>query len=361
MYHRILFTLMTVWICFGASAQTYHIQGRIHTDKPVSWAYLYGFTPKRELLDSAQITAGKFHFEGQCPLAISAQVQVKGIRNSLSFFLEPGAFRLELQDTWGKSNQVVGGTQNAIEKAYAQDTDFARDSLAILAKAYDKGTTEERVALSSDMRRWNNQLDAVRRYYIQTYPNSVAMLEIVRPYIDILNYQGLSELVDTFSPDLAYTGTYKHLIAKYEQRKSEQLVGGPAPNIVSKTVNGKPFALSSLRGKLVLLDFWASWCAPCRVGNRALIPIYEKYKSKGFEIVSFSMDDKANLWKDAIKADGIPWTQVSDLQGLKGSETAKSYFIQSLPTIFLIDELGNVIAQNISKEELEQILCQRFD
>jgi len=134
-----------------------------------------------------------------------------------------------------------------------------------------------------------------------------------------------------------------------------------APDIKLKDVNGKELALSSLRGKVVLLDFWASWCGPCRKENPNVVRMYEKYKNKGFTVYSVSLDEDKTRWTDAIKADNLSWpNHVSDLKGW-ASEGAALYNVQSIPATFLIDENGMVIAQNLRGAELEQKLQEILD
>lgn len=129
-----------------------------------------------------------------------------------------------------------------------------------------------------------------------------------------------------------------------------------APDLKLKDVNGKELALSSLRGKVVLLDFWASWCVPCRQENPNVVKMYEKYKNKGFTVYSVSLDEQKDAWTKAIKDDNLSWpNHVSDLKGW-ASEGAALYNVTSIPATFLIDKEGNIIAQNLRGQELEQKL-----
>jgi peroxiredoxin len=132
-----------------------------------------------------------------------------------------------------------------------------------------------------------------------------------------------------------------------------QELGKPAPEITLKNASGVEVSLSSLKGKVVLLDFWASWCGPCRSENKRMAKLYKKYKDKGFEIYSVSVDSDPEKWKKAIKKDGITWTQVND-PGDWESVTARRWGIQALPTTFLLDKTGKMIDYDLEGAALEK-------
>jgi peroxiredoxin len=137
------------------------------------------------------------------------------------------------------------------------------------------------------------------------------------------------------------------------QAKAQIKQGYDAPDIALPASNGDTIRLSSLKGKVVLLDFWASWCGPCRASNKQLVKIYPKYKAKGFEIYSVSIDDDQNKWKNAIKKDKINWLQVNDAGGWD-AKTAVKWNINAIPTSFLIDKKGKLLAMDLEGKELEK-------
>ena len=140
--------------------------------------------------------------------------------------------------------------------------------------------------------------------------------------------------------------------------KGELQEGDPAPDIVLSDLNGKQLSLSSLKGKIVLLDFWASWCGPCRMENPNVVAVYNKYKDKGFTIFSVSLDNSKDGWINAIKKDGLTWpNHVSDLKGWQ-SQGAALYGVRAIPATFLIDKDGNIIAKNLRGPMLEQKLSE---
>jgi thiol-disulfide isomerase/thioredoxin len=135
-------------------------------------------------------------------------------------------------------------------------------------------------------------------------------------------------------------------------------IGNRAPELIGQSPLGKTYTLSELRGKMVLIDFWASWCMPCRIENPNLVKIYRTYKDSkftggdGFTIYSVSLDFKKELWTDAIQKDGLAWeTHVSDLKGWDAGP-AVAYQIMAIPSNFLIDGNGIIIAKNLRAEAL---------
>lgn len=136
--------------------------------------------------------------------------------------------------------------------------------------------------------------------------------------------------------------------------------GQPASEIALPSVTGDTLLLSSLKGKVVLLDFWASWCGPCRSSNRELVKLYPKYKNKGFEILGVSLDDEHAKWKTAIAKDKISWLQVNDPGGWD-AKTAMRWNISAIPTSFLIDKDGKLVAMDLRGKELEKALKYLID
>jgi len=136
-------------------------------------------------------------------------------------------------------------------------------------------------------------------------------------------------------------------------------IGDEVPDISLKDTSNNTLTLSSLRGKVVLIDFWASWCGPCRVENPNVVKVFNKYKDKGFTVFGVSLDQNKDKWLGAIKNDKLTWSHVSDLKGWS-SEGARLYGVKSIPQTFLIDKDGKVIAKNLRGEMLEQKLKEIF-
>ncbi len=128
-------------------------------------------------------------------------------------------------------------------------------------------------------------------------------------------------------------------------------IGSLSPEISLPNVLDKEDSLSSLKGKVVLIDFWASWCAPCRDANPYLVKLYNKYKEKGFEIYAVSIDTKKEAWLKAIKKDKLNYTLVNDNKGWN-SKTGEQYFIDQIPTNFLLNREGKIVAINLEGKEL---------
>lgn len=130
-------------------------------------------------------------------------------------------------------------------------------------------------------------------------------------------------------------------------------IGEQAPEISLPDVKGNTVTLSSFKGKIVLIDFWASWCGPCRASNPKIVKLYNKYKASGFEVFGVSFDEKTTAWKRAIRTDRINYSQVIDTKIWEG-DVAYKYGIEAIPTTFLLDKEGKIVAIDLEGKELEE-------
>ncbi|WP_240348031.1 TlpA disulfide reductase family protein [Longitalea arenae] len=152
-------------------------------------------------------------------------------------------------------------------------------------------------------------------------------------------------------------GFYGKIIQEGIANSKIGAVGTDAIEFTQNDTTGKPVSLNSFRGKYVLVDFWASWCKPCRMENPNVVTAYNKFKSKNFTVLGVSLDKAREPWIQAIKDDGLAWTQVSDLK-FWNNEVARKYKIESIPQNFLIDPKGKIVAKNLRGPDLEARLCE---
>ena len=217
---------------------------------------------------------------------------------------------------------------------------------------------------------------ATAKEFIAERKNSIvalSALQNINPVDNIELYKDLEASVSQISPNSGYVKNLQSTIKRAEEQIKLQAaeaeknarmdailgIGKPAPNIAMNQPNGKMAQLSDLKGKVVLIDFWASWCRPCRMENPNVVKLYKKYKNKGFEIFGVSLDKSKQAWENAIKADNLTWTHVSDLQ-LWNNAAAQLYGVSSIPATFLIDAEGNILAKNLRGIALEKKLEEIF-
>jgi len=170
--------------------------------------------------------------------------------------------------------------------------------------------------------------------------------------------------IQLYQPDPAVVQTIQqrseiiqNLVAEREAQEKIIGIGSTPPPIRLPQPDGSPFEWKSLKGKVVLLDFWASWCRPCRIENPNVVRLYEKYKDQGFEILGVSLDNNRGQWLKAIEQDKLSWEHVSDLNGWR-SEAAQDYYVRAIPATFLLDQEGKIIAKNLRGPSLERKLAE---
>lgn len=255
------------------------------------------------------------------------------------------------------------------EEAGAFDAQRERIRLALQEKPGD-------AALLSELNGLNSRYHDLCKSTVLKDPGAPVALSAVSR-LDIDHELGLFKQVrDQLHGTMPRSGFYtkfKNQVDRIEQQEitkrlqdeevkrlsSVAPAGGVAPEIKQATPQGKELALSDLRGKVVLIDFWASWCRPCRVENPHLKEVYAKYKDKGFEILGVSLDRDKKAWTKAIKDDGLPWKHVSDLKYWQNA-AALEYAVSSIPHGVLVDREGKIIAKGVRAGQLDQRLAQVF-
>ena len=193
--------------------------------------------------------------------------------------------------------------------------------------------------------------------YTKSHPSSiVSAYEIYSNFSYNPRLGQLDSLYQELDTNLRTT-YFGRIIENIIEKEKLTAIGKPAPEFSANDVNGKPIALSSFKGKYVLIDFWASWCGPCRQENPNVVKAYHRFHDKGFDIFGVSLDRDKVKWLEAINKDGLDWTQVSDLKGWE-SASVSLYGVQGIPMNYLLDKNGIIVAKGLRGDELENKLAE---
>lgn len=322
--------------------------------------------------DSTIVKNGKFSFSGELTEPVRAYLKrvnpdpakayLQNNPDNTELFLEPGKITLSSSDGKLSSAAIKGGPgqsdfmvlQQRL-KPFNQKVSLIMDSMA---KGY--GVNDEAVQKYQKMyHEVNAEMRVVKAAFVPDYPDSYLSLSLVKEMSSIIDVPKFEPLFNALSERLRNTATAKTMAARLEIAK-RTAVGQKALDFVLNDTTGKPVSLSSMKGKYVLVDFWASWCGPCRLENPFLVKAWEKYKNRNFQIIGVSLDSHKGSWEKAIREDGLSWIHVSDLKGGK-NEAAILYDIKAVPQNFLVDPNGVIIAKNLRSHQLEEKLNEIYN
>lgn len=237
-----------------------------------------------------------------------------------------------------------------------------RDSMA----AYLKKFPDQEAAINQSFQQEYMTFSAYKQRYISQNPNSPALLPVISTFDLDKEFATYEAVVKQLDNGFRGCPTITATVAEYEknkklnQSKGPLGTGKPAPDFAQNDVNGNPIKLSDLKGKVVLIDFWASWCGPCRQENPNVVRLYDKYKDAGFTVLSVSLDDNKERWQAAIVKDNLKWpNHVCDFKKWS-NEAAKLYQVGGIPFTVLVDREGNIIDTKLRGVQLEQALKAIF-
>ncbi len=357
-------------IGFAVSAQTskpFTVTGKVEKATPGSFVYLEANSQPTRRLDSTKVEAGNtFTLKSQVANGGEVFVLNVGGGQKLALLVEGGETLNVLADGYkmdGKTGQVgkatVTGSKNMeyYGKLMTLKTDldgravnWNKQVTAAAEKKDNKRIAQIEQEYTTAEREVVNKVKAMLPD-MGTSLVSLFALNFVNVETDFDTYDALAQRFEKENPNSPHA---KSLIGRVARIKGV-MVGSAAPEITLSDTTGNAVALSSLRGKYVLIDFWASWCGPCRAENPNVVRMYNKYKDKGFAIYGVSLDKTKAEWQRAIRNDNLPWTHVSDLKFWQ-STAAQQYGVQAIPATFLLDKEGKIIAKNLRGEALEQKL-----
>ena len=319
-------------------------------------------------IDTAQLDdKGAFTINGPIPEIGFYRLKISD-KNFATFIFEPDQKVTVTGDAsnLGYTYTVEGAPDSKLflEINQASATNYAqRDSLQKTFQAYVNMAKMDSVridsmsnALEKPYTALINQHNAYLQDFIEKHPNSFASLAAIQqlpPQEYIETYKKLDEGLQKNYSNSVYAKTFHESL----MQQTKIAIGALAPEITMNTPDGKPLSLSSLKGKTVLIDFWASWCGPCRMENPSLVKAYAKYQSKGFDIYSVSLDKEMGDWKKAIEKDKLTWkNHVCDFKFWQ-SPVVALYNFNAIPTNVLIDKDGKIIAKDLRGEALEEKLA----
>jgi peroxiredoxin len=357
---------------FVATAQTgYVIKGQIGKLGKPAKAFLLTKLEGKEKLDSAELVNGAFIFKGSVPSPMEATLRLKHDKS-----IDTPGRRIKIDGMaiiLGNENITVTG-KDSIRTATINGSNLTDESKKVDAflgpiygklKALEKEFADQPEAKKQD-KTYVMELDKRAKLiekeifdakinYVKENPSKYMSLMALNSTLGLgFDAVEMEKIFVNIAPELRTSFLGKQVAERIANFKKTQ-EGVEAQDFSQPDVDGKLVKLSDYRGKYVLIDFWASWCAPCRRENPNLVKIYDQYKSKGFEILGVSMDKAADKskWLKAIADDKLTWKQVGDLKGWENSAAAQ-YDVKAIPMNFLIDPSGKIIAKDLRGSELEE-------
>ena len=358
----LLVVALTVFSCQTAKDE-YSIKGSI-AGLETGKVYLQKLVDGQpQTVDTADVVEGKFAFKGKMEMPDMRLLRLNEQEYFAQFFLENAKISVQANKDSLRATKIKGSPTQDVFQVYINEMERLNKEVMAIQERYQTAMTTgnnseaEKVKIDYEAMIANNKV--FTKNFIKEHPASV-----VSPFILLNQLAGeledaeLETITNSFAPEIA-ASEYVVKLNEMVAEKKKTAVGVEAPDFTMNDPEGKPVQLLSLRGKVVLIDFWASWCAPCRQENPNVVKLYEQYNSKGFEIIGVSLDRSKDEWLQAIKDDKLSWVHVSDLQFWQNS-AARLYGVNAIPQTYLLNAEGKIIAKGLRSEQLATKLGELF-
>ncbi len=350
--------MLALVACNAPKSDRFQIDGKIAGRTPTK-AYLQLYEDGDfKTIDSSDFINGEFKFKGSVEFPDNYFIKIGQERSFINLFIENSNIKITAHiDSLGEALITGSKVQDAYNafKEIKKPFESEFETLYTQYKAAEDKKTKDLLEAKID------SIDAVKNEYIKQWimSNNASVLApyiVKRELIYYLELEELESLTNSISPELSDYKYTQELFKRVEVLRSLQ-PGMPAPEFTQINPEGEPINLSDFKGKYLLVDFWASWCGPCRRANPTIVAMHNKYKNKGFTILGVSMDKNREKWLQAIEDDKLHWSQVSTLEGW-ANPVGKLYGVNSIPHAILIDAEGNIVKRGIHPNELDEILSR---
>lgn len=313
--------------------------------------------------DTAELIDSKIQFTGSLEQPEMIYLRVGDSRKMINIFAENSTISVRVQIDSLQDAKVTGSRTHdeLLEfKDYLKPVDEKINKLRVeYREVVQQGDTDRRAEIDAEYEELRQEQIMMIKDFVANRPASHLSPFIIRSYLAYeLNYQELDEMLVSLDSGVHVSRDYKTLRERADILENVA-VGKPAVDFALNDTTGNPISISSFKGKFLLIDFWASWCTPCRVENPNVVRLYNDFKDKGFEIIGVSFDEQRDRWIDAIHKDNLTWSHVSDLQGWS-SAAGKLYAINAIPATVLLNREGTIVAKNLRGDALRQKLEELY-
>lgn len=303
--------------------------------------------------DSVEVKDGKFILKGELTEPEMFYLLLSDKQGYAPIFLENSEIKIEMNADSIHYARISGSATHDIYSNYSKEDQKLYTAIQSTYESF-LAAQQHDTAMAARLEKELDSLDEARNKFTLDYilknGKSVVAAFLADNNSYAYDFADIDKILKSFDAATLKSGYAVKLKERADILEAVQ-IGKPAPDFTQNDTTGKPVALSSLRGKVVLVDFWASWCTPCRRENPNVVAAYNKFKDKGFTVLGVSLDDNKQDWIEAINSDKLTWTHVSDLKKWK-NEFAAKYGVRSIPANFLIDAEGKIIASGLRGEDL---------
>ena len=361
----IVFVLLI--ICCSSQSTEYRLNGTIDLSDGQS-VFLLGVDDQSQLmpLDTVKVQAGTFTFSGSAKYPEMHYLNFEGVRSLLPLVLEPGTITVELNKD-SIQNAIVKGTKSNLDVTQFLD-EVSTFNVALREISFELRNAmlrKDSLSITDLQEQYDDVVAKLTDFelsFINNNPDSyvsslILEQQVTSGQIDSYEAQILYELLDD---NIKKTKSAKNILKllnleEIEEGKESPGVSDIAPDFKAPTPGGELISLYETKKKFTVIDFWASWCKPCRDQSPELVELYNTYQNKGMTIISVSLDKNSDNWIQAIKKDNLNWNHVSNLKHWQ-DPIAEEYNVRSIPELFLIDNFGVVLARSHDLESIKSIL-----